>query len=110
VTEPLAKDTLLAGYIKLVTWASSTSSDMDIFASVRVMDENNEEVPDTLSPNAGYYPVGLGWLKVSHRKLDEKKSTIHRPYHTHLKSDYAPLKSPANSWKLRSSCGRRRRW
>lgn len=93
VTEPLAKDTLLAGYIKLVTWVSSTSSDMDIFASVRVMDENNEEVPYTLSPNAGYYPVGLGWLKVSHRKLDEKKSTIFRPYHTHLKADYAPLKS-----------------
>lgn len=93
VTDPMAADTTLAGYIKLVTWVSSTSSDMDIFASVRVIDENNEEVPYALSLNAGYYPVGLGWLKVSHRKLDEKRSTIYRPYHTHLKSDHAPLKS-----------------
>lgn len=95
VTEPLAEDTLLAGYVKLVTWVSSTSSDMDIFASVRVMDENNEEIPYALSPSAGDYPVGLGWLKVSHRKLDAEKSTIYRPYHTHLKADYAPLKSPS---------------
>ncbi len=93
VTEPLTEDTLLAGYIKLGLWASSTSSDMDIFASVRVIDEKNEEVAYGLSPTVGDYPVGLGWLKVSHRKLDKEKSTIYRPYHTHLKADYAPLTS-----------------
>ena len=96
VTEPLTSDTMLAGYIKLATWVSSTSSDMDIVASVRVMNANNEEVTYALQPNDGYYPAGLGWLKVSHRKLDEKRSTIFRPYHTHLKADYAPLKSPSD--------------
>lgn len=94
VTDPIARDTVLAGYIKLVAWVSSTSSDMDVVTSVRVVDENNVEVAYALNPNVGEYPVGLGWLKVSHRKLDEKRSTVYRPYHTHLKSDYAPLKSP----------------
>lgn len=94
VTDPLPEDILIAGYIKVGMWVSSTSSDMDIFASVRVIDENNQEVSYKLSPGVPtYYPVGLGWLKVSHRKLDPEKSTIYRPYHTHLQADYAPLSS-----------------
>jgi len=28
-------------------------------------------------------PVGQGWLRASHRKLDKKLSTPYRPYHTH---------------------------
>ena len=28
-------------------------------------------------------PVGLGWLRASHRKLDPRLSTPYRPYHTH---------------------------
>jgi predicted acyl esterase len=28
-------------------------------------------------------PVGQGWLRASHRKLDAKLSTPYRPYHTH---------------------------
>jgi predicted acyl esterase len=94
VTDPLKEDIVIAGYIKLVMWVSSTSSDMDIHASVRVMDESNKEVPYALSPGIGYYPVGLGWLKVSHRALDPETSTIYRPYHTHKMTDYAPLSSP----------------
>ncbi|MFH0768196.1 MAG: CocE/NonD family hydrolase, partial [Chloroflexota bacterium] len=100
VTEPLTEDMEIAGYIKLVLWVSSTTKDMDIFASVRVMDSDNKEVPYTLSAMSGEstqtpgeYPVGLGWLKVSHRKLDAKRSTEYRPYHTHLKEDYSPLSS-----------------
>lgn len=94
VTDPLPEDIEIAGYMELGMWVSSTSSDVDIFASVRVIDENNKEVPYSLSPGTGkFYPMGLGWLKVSHRKLDPEKSTIYRPYHTHLQADYAPLSS-----------------
>ena len=28
-------------------------------------------------------PVGLGWLRASHRKLDAARSLPYRPYHTH---------------------------
>jgi predicted acyl esterase len=38
-----------------------------------------------------YQPFQRGSLKVSHRKLDPEKSTIYRPYHTHLEADYQPL-------------------
>lgn len=96
VTDPLTEDTLLAGYMKLVIWVSSTTHDMELHASVRVMDENNREVPyptGAFDAAAGsYFPIGFGGLKVSHRKLDPQKSTIYRPYHTHKKEDYQPLK------------------
>lgn len=97
VSEPLSEDLALAGYIKLVTWVSSTSSDMDIMAYVRVMDETGTEVPYGLVISAidapPGVPVALGWLKVSHRKTDPAKSTIYRPWHTHKQADYAPLTS-----------------
>jgi putative CocE/NonD family hydrolase len=95
VTEPMAEDTLLAGYMKLVIWVSSTTHDMELHASVRVMDENNREVhyPVGVFDAAGllYFPIGFGGLKVSHRKLDPALSTVYRPYHTHRKKDYQPL-------------------
>jgi len=92
VTDPLPEDTMIAGYIKLGMWVSSTSCDMDIIASIRVMDENNHEVPYALDNTYGTYtPVTLGWLKVSHRKLDPEKSTVYRPWHTHSRADYQPL-------------------
>lgn len=94
VTEPMPEDTTLAGFIKLHLWVSSTSSDADIFASMRVMDKNNTEIPYGLLPRGGYYPVGEGQQKVSHRALDKNKSTLYRPWTTDTKADYAPLKSP----------------
>jgi uncharacterized protein len=96
VTEPMARDTLLAGYMELVTWVSSTTKDMELHAAVRVYDENNLEVPYPLGifdiTTGKDFPVSFGALKVSHRKLDPQKSTVFRPYHTHRKEDYQPLK------------------
>lgn len=93
ITEPLPEDIVIAGYIKLVLWVSSNSYDMQLHATVRVVDENNMDVPYTVGSPAmnKFFPVGQGALKVSHRKLDPEKSTIYRPWHTHLKEDYQPL-------------------
>ena len=97
VTEPMSEDMVLAGFMKLGLWVSSTSSDMDIYASVRVLDENGQEVSYSGAPDlddlTNIYPVGIGWLKVSHRKLDESRASHYQPVHTHLESDYAPLKN-----------------
>jgi uncharacterized protein len=96
VTEPLAEDTVLAGYGKLVGYVSSTTKDMALYASVRAIDENNQEVSYRILPKATNFghcqPFQRGSLKVSHRKLDPAKSTIYRPYHTHLAADYEPLR------------------
>jgi uncharacterized protein len=94
VTEPMAEDTLIAGYVKLAIWVSSSSEDMQLHATVRVIDENNVDVPYAVGNPAmnRHFPIGQGALKVSHRKLDPQKSTIYRPWHTHLKNDCQPLK------------------
>jgi putative CocE/NonD family hydrolase len=97
ISDPLAEDTVLAGYSKLMLWVASSSEDMDIFAALRVLDEENREV-DYCGPalipgiSTRFYPLGKGWLKVSHRALDKERSTEFRPKHTHLRADHAPLR------------------
>ena len=39
-------------------------------------------------------PVGLGWLRASHRKLDAKKSLPYRPYHAHDEVAAAQARQP----------------
>jgi len=96
VTDPVPEDMVIAGYGKVVAYVSSTTKDMAIHAAVRVINENNQEVLYLTTPSTpiqGHYtPFQSGALKVSHRKLDPVKSTVYRPYHTHQKADYQPLK------------------
>jgi len=96
VSEALTEDAVLAGFGKLQLWVSSTTEDIDLFVSVRVIDENDHEVDFTGFTTSGFpwriAPLTKGWLKVSHRKLDEQRSTSWLPKHTHLKADYAPLR------------------
>ena len=41
-----------------------------------------------------------GWLRASHRKLDPRRSTVLRPFQTHLRRDAAPL-VPGKATKVR---------
>ena len=95
VSDPMTEDMVLVGYMKAGLWVSSTSSDMDIFVSIRVIDQQDREIrydAMTLPAHPMYAaPVGHGLLKVSHRKLDESRSTEYWPTHTHTEADYAPL-------------------
>lgn len=91
LSEPLAEDMELVGYSKLGLRVSSTSTDMDVFATLRVMDGQGKEV-FYHSTTSQASPVTVGFLKVSHRKLDPKKSTIHQPVHTHARADHQPLR------------------
>jgi predicted acyl esterase len=95
ISEPTTEEMVLAGYMKVGLWVSSTSADMDVFASLRVLDPNGREIRyESLVPPvdpAFIHPTGHGLLKVSHRKIDEARSTEYWPVQTHLESDYAPL-------------------
>jgi len=95
VSGPLAQDTVLAGYGKAALWVSASSEDMDIYVSLRVIDEHDREVdftgPTTMGFPARNYPLAKGWLKASHRALDPERSTGYAPKHTHLKADHQPL-------------------
>ncbi len=57
---------------------------MYIFATVRNIAPNGEEVTYIpRNPRRVRVPAAVGWLKVSHRKLDPQLSTPYRPYHAH---------------------------
>ncbi len=81
-TAPLERALEFAGPIKAKLFVSSSTDDMDIFATLRAFDPQGKEVTflSAVEPKA---PVSQGWLRVSQRKLDAKRSTEWQPWHTH---------------------------
>ncbi|ANB76515.1 peptidase S15 [Paraburkholderia phytofirmans OLGA172] len=88
LTAPLEQPMVIAGPLAANLLASSSTTDADIFIVMRIFDPDGEEVvfQGALDP---HMPLGQGWLRASHRELDEELSKPWRPYHAHLKS--APL-------------------
>jgi putative CocE/NonD family hydrolase len=82
-TAPLTEDTEVTGPMVLVVWVSSSTEDMDIFATIRNIDANGNDVWEAGQQGFDEVPVAKGWLRASHRKLDAKRSLPYRPYHTH---------------------------
>jgi len=76
------KPTEITGPSALKLWISSATEDADLFVVLRIFDPAGKEVlfQGALDPKT---PVGQGWLRASHRKLDPKKSLPYRPWHTH---------------------------
>jgi len=79
-----AQDTELTGHAKLaLTVEARGSDDMDLFVALEKIDANGEKA------GFGFYaffedgPVALGWLRVSHRALDSKRSSHFLPVHPH---------------------------
>jgi predicted acyl esterase len=86
-TPPLEVDLEVIGCARLELYGSSDQPDTDFI--VRVADEGPR--PNTLHPElpTPAVTVSKGWLRASHRQLDEQLSTERRPYHTH--TDPEPL-------------------
>ena len=82
ITQPLEAPTELTGPVALKLFVSSSTTDADIFAVLRVFAPGGAEVvfQGALDPHT---PVGQGWLRASHRKLDPALSMPWRPYHAH---------------------------
>jgi hypothetical protein len=81
-TPPLAQDMEITGPAAAKLLVSSDTSDADLFLVLRVFDPHGKEVV-FVGSNDPRTPVGLGWLRASHRKLDANKSLPWRPWHTH---------------------------
>ena len=81
-TAPMAEDTEVTGPIVLVLWVSSTSKDMDVFATIRNIGPDGNDLWEVGQHNQPV-PVTKGWLRASHRKLDPQRSLPYRPYHAH---------------------------
>ncbi len=80
-TAPFTEDTEFTGFIRAKLWVSSTTTDMDIFATIRAFDETGKEV--IINGAHEMTPVTKGWLRCSQRKLDPARSTEWRPFHAH---------------------------
>jgi predicted acyl esterase len=82
MTPPLESATEITGPCALKLFVSSSTEDADIFAVLRVFSPDLKEVvfQGAIDPHT---PVGQGWLRASHRKLDGALTQPWRPYHTH---------------------------
>jgi len=76
--------TELTGHMKLRLWVEANGSDdMDLFVAVQKVDRTGAVVPFPYFSNHEDGPVALGWLRVSHRELDEDRSYPHQPVLKH---------------------------
>jgi len=82
-TAPMEQDTEVTGPIVLNLWVSSTSEDMDIFATIRNIGPDGKDVCEVGQHGQPVPCVTKGWLRASHRKLDPERSLPYRPYHAH---------------------------
>ena len=82
LSEPLSEVTEIIGPSAVKISVSSSTEDADIFAVLRVFDEHGKEIvfQGAIDPHT---PIGQGWLRASHRKIDEELSLPYRPYHSH---------------------------
>ncbi len=74
------------GHLKLRLWVEAVGGDdMDLFVALDKIDQAGYRVPLSYFGNHDDGPIALGWLRVSHRELDEQKSKPYQPYHTHAR-------------------------
>ncbi len=74
----------LVGYMKLKLWVEAVGSDdMDLFVGVQRLDPDGQIVHFPFYAALDDGNVALGWLRVSHRELDEERSTPWQPWHSH---------------------------
>ena len=80
-TESFSEPTEFTGPVVARLWISSSTTDADIFASLRLFAPDGREI--VFAGASDTEPVTRGWLRASHRKLDTAMSTDFRPYHSH---------------------------
>jgi uncharacterized protein len=74
----------LVGHMKLKAWMSADGADdMDIFVAVQKLDREGSVVPFAYYAQFEDGPVALGWLRASHRELDDRKTTEYQPVLAH---------------------------
>jgi predicted acyl esterase len=82
MTPPLEEETEITGPSAAKLFVSSSTEDADMFLVLRVFTPDMKEVvfQGAVDPHT---PIGQGWLRASHRKLDPELSTEYRPYYIH---------------------------
>lgn len=93
---PLEQEIEITGPMAAKLFASSSTTDMDLFLTLQAFSPDGREVDfsGTVDPHT---PLSQGWLRASHRKLDPKKTLPYRPYLAH--DEQQPL-TPGQTYEL----------
>lgn len=77
-------ETELTGYMKLKLWVStSEGDDLDLFVGIHKLDRRGKEVYLADFNHIENGRVASGWLRVSHRELDQARSAPWQPWLRH---------------------------
>ena len=88
-TEVMGQQTVMAGSGSVDLWIAAEAEDVDLQATLSEVRPDDQEML-----------VQSGWLRASHRKLDEKASTALRPRHLHTAASIENL-APGQWTRLR---------
>jgi len=96
LTDPFERDTEFTGPAAATLFAASSTTDADLFVVLHLIDPDGDEVtfPGALDPHT---PIGQGWLRASHRRLDPARSRPWQPYHPH---DAVEPLTPGQAYEL----------
>ena len=72
LTPPLKEDLEIVGPVSLNLFGASTANDTAWVAKL-----------DDVSPDGKFRTVSKGWLKASHREVDQSRYSPGQPFHTH---------------------------
>ncbi len=75
VTEPLSEDLEVTGPLAVYFHAALSTDEANWMVDIK-----------DIAPDGSETMISKGWLKASHRELDESKSKPYRPYHPHTRS------------------------
>ena len=95
LTEPFKRPTEVTGPLSLSLWVSSSTRDMDIFATIRNIDPDGKDVLE-MGQQGQPVPVAKGWLRASHRALDPGLTLPYRPYHRHERREWLTPSKPVH--------------
>jgi hypothetical protein len=82
MSAPLEAETEITGPAAAKLFLASSTADADVFVILRAFDPDGKEVLFSGATDP-HTPIGQGWLRASHRKLDPARSEPHRPVHAH---------------------------
>jgi predicted acyl esterase len=82
LSDPFEEETEITGPSAAKVVLSSSTEDADLFLVLRVFGPDLKEHVFIGSQDP-FTPLTMGWLRASHRKIDERLSLPWRPYHPH---------------------------
>lgn len=93
---PFEEETEVTGPVAATLWIANSTADTDVFVVLHLLDPAGQEV-EFHGATEPRQPISQGWLRASHRELDDRLSLPHRPFHPHTRS--VPLE-PGRPYRL----------